>query len=80
MKIDIRTQIWDLLKSKGYIESNRSTKILSKVSDGIAVKYKFSANNLQKFRGDFKLWSVPFCCLCINDGDNITEVQCSVNS
>lgn len=34
----------------------------------LVVKYKFGANNLQKFYGDNKRWSVPFCRLTIKDG------------
>ncbi len=81
-KVDIRDQIWELLKSKGFRESSHSDKILKKQitiknPDGfpnspatveITVKYKFGANNLQKFIGGFKKYSIPFCRLTVENG------------
>lgn len=34
----------------------------------IVVKYVFRKNNLQKFKGGFKAYSIPFCKLTIKDG------------
>jgi len=78
MARQIREEIWDLLKSKGFKESAHSGKILRKdveimkkdslVKLSITVKYKFGKNNLQKFHDEFKKYSIPFKHLSIVDG------------
>ncbi len=80
-KVDIREQIWGLLKSKGFEKSSHSNKILKKQIEvrnpdsqseyptrTVTLKYRFGANNLQKFTGDFKNYSIPFCRLTVVDG------------
>lgn len=72
----IRKEIWELLLEKGFKESSRSGKILKKeiiiTRDDITTKYKikyiFGKINLKKFKGDFKVYSIPYKYLSLKDG------------
>lgn len=79
----IREDIWNLLKTKGFKESTHSGNILKKDIEVIlhnstqkskmTIKYKFGKNNLQKFHDEFKKYSIPFKHLDIKDG-KITRI------
>ena len=81
-KKNIREEIWDLLVSKGYEVSSHSSVILKKefevnrtdhstgkpMKTVFVRKYRFGKNNLQKFTGSIKGWSIPFCRLVVREG------------
>jgi hypothetical protein len=79
----IREEIWDLLKSKGFKESAHGRKILKKDVEvtrtvdnskiKLTIKYKFGKNNLYKFYGGLKKYSIPFKHIGIVDG-RITRI------
>ncbi len=83
MKNDkIKDDIRNLLLSKGYVVSNQSTRILTKIREmeipdaetgyirilETKIKYRFGKNNLQKFSDGIKRYSVPFSRIEIKEG------------
>jgi len=78
----IKQEIWDLLLSRGYKISPHSNLILKRfveIEDSKTgrksereVKYKFGSNNLQKFIGGVKRYSISYKRLDII-GDKITN-------